>query len=199
MHPVAHKLSRLMRNGSRHRKQNNSSSLALVATSLNFIHVDSPQQQHGAPPYKGIVFVLLAILVILLTGCVLFLWEVGYFLPAMSEIQARQLIQQAGGADKISREASQLIDTYKTNVSSLSFVYEPEITNFPAILILATNSRTGGLVIEPGYQDLPPHVRIMYGTHRHTRFMIIFDGTNGPGEHFRESYVELSSNIFFSK
>lgn len=165
--------------------------------------MDSPQQQRGAAPYKGIVFVLLAVLAILLTGGVLFVWELGYFSPAMGEGQARQLIQQAGGADKISREASRIlsVDTHKNpGFHSLS-IYDPnpEITNYPAISVLVTNSHTGSLVIEPGFEDLPPYIRIMYGPHRHIKFMMIFDRTNRPGQQFRESFVQLSSNIFFSK
>lgn len=165
--------------------------------------MDSPQQQRSAPPYKGIVFVLLAVFAILLTGCVLFLWEVGYFQPAMSEAQARQLIQQAGGADKILREASRIFKTEKYQSGefhSLSiYGNPPKITNYPALSALVTNSETGSLVIEPGSEDVRPHIRIMYGPHRHIKFMSIFDGTNGPGQQFRDSQVQLSSNIFFSK
>jgi len=172
--------------------------------------MDSPQQQRSAPPYKGIVFVLLAVLAILLTGSVLFLWEVGYFLPPMSETQVQRLIQQAGGADKISREASLLLnsDRHKNHDFHSLSIYDnrPEITNYPAISVLVTNSHTGSLVIEPGYEglppyieDLPPHIRIMFGPHRHIKFMLIFNVTNGVGQQFRDSHLQLSSNIFFSK
>jgi len=165
--------------------------------------MDLPQQQRSSLPYKGIVYVLLAIFVILLTGCVLFLWEIGYFLPPMSETQVHRLIQQAGGADKVSREASLLLKSDRDknhDFHSLS-IYDnrPEITNYPAISVLVTNSHTGSLVIEPGYEDLPPHIRIMFGPHMHIKFMSIFDVTNDLGQQFRDSHVQLSSNIFLSK
>lgn len=123
----------------------------------------------------------------------------GAFLPPMSEDQARNLIQQAGGADKISREASKLINTHSTGGFYSLSVYETEITNFPAISVIATNSHTRSVVIEPGYQHLPMHIRILYGPHAHIKLMMIFDTTNGVMQQLGDSYVQLFPNIFFSK
>lgn len=122
----------------------------------------------------------------------------------MSEAQARKLVQEAGGADKICREASLLLNVgkYKNpyEFHSLSIYDNPlEITNYPALSVLVTNSHTRSLVLEHGHDGLPPHIQIMYGPHMHIKFMSIFGETNGLDQHFVDSHVQLSSNIFFSK
>lgn len=164
--------------------------------------MESPSHQRAAKPYKGVAFVLLTVVVILMTGCLLFLWATGSLLPPMSEAQARKLVQEAGGADEISREAANIVRSFKTSevgaVKTIS-IYDSAITNYPAISVLLTNSHTRGVLIEPHSYELPPNIRIMFGPHMHTKFMYILDGTDGLDQHFLDSHVQLSSNIFFSK
>lgn len=164
--------------------------------------MDSPQPQRAAKPYKGVAFVLSAAVVILLTGYLLFLWATGSLLPPMSEAQARKFVQEAGGADEISREAAGIIRSFETSeadtVKAIS-IFDSTITNFPAISVLLTNSSTRGALIDPHRHELPSYIRIMYGPHMHLKFMSIFYETNGLDQHFLDSHIQLSSNIFFSK
>lgn len=163
--------------------------------------MDSPNPQRAATWPKALACALLMILGILIAGCFLLLLRMtDAFLPPMTEAQARNLIQQAGGPEKISRDAIRILHKHSNADFAILSIYGPnhEITNYPAIEILATNSHTGSIDIESGY-NLPTHIRIIYGPHAHLKRMMIFDTTSDVTQQLGDSYVQLSSNIFFSK
>jgi hypothetical protein len=135
----------------------------------------------------AITFVLLV-----LAGGLVFLWQTGYFLPAMTEDQARKLIEKAGGAEQVNQDARKIFTAHGTNELYSLWLYEGEITNYPAIASLLSNSASKSFTV----LSRPPQITILYGPHSHLRLMHIFEATNDLPAKYESPLI--SSNIFFT-
>lgn len=117
----------------------------------------------------------------------------------MTKEKAEHLIGSAGGISKINLEASAIFQRYGTMELGGLSLFRPEITNYPAIAVLLSNSVPKSFLIVPETPGEPPQISILYGPHSRLKCIRIFQTTNGLSLKYRSApSFEIASNIFLS-
>jgi hypothetical protein len=168
---------------------------------------------------KFMAFTICSFACLLLLGLILF-WFAGPYilknvggppLPDMTKENALKLLEAAGGADKINREASTLLNQWGGNDSK--FLDESELAKSPAIYALYTNCETYSGSLYTGtsvavWSDFPNGdpsnglvrcIKIEFGNHQsHKRFYIL-NQNQAVTFNMPSNWFQVASNIFASK
>jgi len=116
--------------------------------------------------------------------------------------RAIQLINKAGGVERINQEARRIFAKYIGNAKEGRFLDESDLKEFPAIASLG-NAWHLNLEGEAriGNTPLPAHISIRYGTHFHPDFISIFNPDDPLPPKFKNSslFIPLAPNIFLEK
>ena len=123
-------------------------------------------------------------------GVIASLW-LSVFTACEPSGHARRLLEQSGGVARVNTEASAVFLKHATN--EVRFLSDADLRDFPAIASLGNS-----VAIHPEHSGFPAHIRVRFGSHRNTRFMFIFDPTNGARTAGDWGLVQVASNIFLS-
>jgi len=112
--------------------------------------------------------------------------------------QAEKGIEDAGGADALGKEAKVILNNFRVGTDwktiSNSGANCPAITKLQALLALDEGSPW---VVE-ARKNLPAHVVIRFGSHRHYEYVWIFDPAHVPPRKI-EGIEHLSGAVYLSK
>ncbi len=112
--------------------------------------------------------------------------------------QAEIAISDAGGADILGREAKVILSNYQPGLDWMTL--SDEGANAPAIMrvqsLLAPLERNPWVVKARG--DIPAHVVIRFGSHRHYEYVWIFDPAHVPTGKI-ERVEHLNGAVYLSK
>ena len=112
--------------------------------------------------------------------------------------QAETAIRDAGGADALEKDAKVILGNFR--VGSDWNTLSNGGTNCPAITkvhVLLSPSGHGPWVVQDK-KDLPAHVVIRFGTHRHYEYVWIFDPAHAPNGKI-EGVERLSGVVYLSE
>jgi hypothetical protein len=116
----------------------------------------------------------------------------------MTDQKAMELVSNAGGVSRVSSEANAIFSKYGVSQLGGLSIFDSDITNYPAIATLTSNSASRSFLLVPGTPGNPSQIRILYGPHSRLKCIRIFQSTNDLSSKYRSSLtVALSSNIFF--
>jgi hypothetical protein len=126
----------------------------------------------------------------------LFIRPVGTTTP-----EAIAIINELGGAEKISKESEAILDRFGTNGTWLS---PSSLADFQSVsnLVLKLGSYSDAVIFRdsPWSAGFPAHLRIRFGSHFHCHFLYLLDSrkpfdamniTNGG-----PNWIQVASNIF---
>ncbi|MGH7980982.1 MAG: hypothetical protein ACREE6_16515, partial [Limisphaerales bacterium] len=111
---------------------------------------------------------------------------------AMTQSEALEMFEKAGGVETVNSEARTIFDRLGTNYSGVLF--GPELTNYPALSALGRP-----LFIQTESGGYSSHIEIPFGSHYDRKFIFIFN-PNIPIEFpYASESIQVTTNIFVGK
>ena len=102
--------------------------------------------------------------------------------------------RQRGGTQIINDETKDVFAKFGSN--EFKFLNSQDLSTFPAIAHLGNS-----VSINPSAFEIPANIRIRFGSHYDTKFIVVFDPSKSfVSKNLNESnLIQVSSNIFFTE
>jgi len=114
--------------------------------------------------------------------------------PQPKRLEGVELLSKPGWIVNVDQEARNIFDRFGTNEDK--FLYDYDLRDSPAIKALGN-----GFALRVEDSMYSRRIRIRYGTHRRTRFVLIFDprATTTPRLNSAMGFFQVSSNIYATR
>jgi hypothetical protein len=118
--------------------------------------------------------------------------ELGCVRSEMTNAQAVEMFDKAGGVDKVNQEAKIIFDRFGTNESKV--IFGSDLTNYPAISSLGKP-----FFLQNNFSNWSAHIEIPFGTHYQRNFIFIFNSGSTIEFPHASRCIQVATNIFVGK